>query len=195
MNPHEPAGFEPMGHLTPRPDLEALHDLARGAAARRRAEDGGPPLALEVGTWAGRTALVLAGSFDRVYCVDHWRGNPGDQLGPIAAYLGRDRVFAAFCRNMGDRLFRTVIPCVGSSRCWADAWPAGLALDLVFLDGAHGYTDLVADLLGWRPHVRPGGLVVVHDRDSGFPGVDRALADLMPHARHAGCSLAYEELG
>jgi hypothetical protein len=45
----------------------------------------------------------------------------------------------------------------------------------VFLDAAHDYASVRADLAAWRTKVKPGGIFAGHDIDS--PDVQRALAD------------------
>jgi predicted O-methyltransferase YrrM len=48
-------------------------------------------------------------------------------------------------------------------------------LDLVFIDGAHDYDSVLADLKAWEPKVKAGGIFAGHDIDS--PEVQRALED------------------
>ncbi len=192
-SPPNPVDFSYLDHETPAEDLAALKTLATHLRAKQLARTGGPVLGLEVGSWTGGSARVLAPQFDRLYCVDHFLGNVEDRLGTLALHYGPRRIFEAFCSNMGDNLFRRVFPCVGQSHTWAKVWPATLPLDFVFIDASHGYDDVKADVLGWRPHLREGGLLVLHDAGV-FEGVDRVLEELLPHHRRAGRTLAYEEV-
>lgn len=48
-----------------------------------------------------------------------------------------------------------------ASASYGRAW-AG-PVNLVFVDGAHAYTGVFADLEAWAPHIAPGGLLVCHD--------------------------------
>lgn len=175
--------FDPMDHETPQPDLTGLRLLARHATAESARVDGEELVeAVEVGTWAGTTALVLVDIMDRVFCVDHWRGNVGDRLGRIAADIGYEDVFATFCRNMGEHLYRDIIPCRGLSSSYAAIWPRKVAL--IFIDGSHEYEAVEADILNWRPHVALGGILCGHDYGA-FPGVTEAVDELIPPAdRH-----------
>ena len=56
-------------------------------------------------------------------------------------------------------------------------------LELLFIDGDHGYEGAKADLERWGAFVRPGGHVLLHDAvDTGgygnhYPGVVRAVAE------------------
>ena len=40
---------------------------------------------------------------------------------------------------------------------------AGDLVDMLFIDGDHTYRGVFSDYHGWRPIVRPGGLIVFHD--------------------------------
>lgn len=178
--------FIALEHETPAVDLEALGWLAEKAA-------GGLPdtVALEVGSWTGRTALVLATAFDTVFCVDHFLGNPQDRLGGLARKYGQSRVFRAFCTNMGPLLCSKVYPCWGASRTWAESWTR--KLDFVFIDASHTYRDCRHDIEGWSRHVRKGGIVAVHDYGE-FEGVTRAVDELMPRRTLIGATIAYQEV-
>lgn len=70
-------------------------------------------------------------------------------------------------------------------------------VDLCFIDGDHEYEGCAGDILGWLPHIRPGGFMAVHDYRKGdiptgadgyhadgphpvsFDGVDRAVDELL----------------
>lgn len=179
------ATFDGAGMDTPREDLAALKGLLRLAAKSR------PPKAalevVEVGSWAGRTALALAGPRTTVFCVDHWRGSPGDRSGALAAGLGPDGVFRAFCKNVGPLLFKTIFPLKGESASWAAVW--NRPVDLVFIDGDHREWAVRDDLRAWARHVRPGGVVALHDY--GFmPGVTK-VADEWGIDGVLGATVAY----
>lgn len=47
------------------------------------------------------------------------------------------------------------------------------SLDFVFIDGAHTYDAVVADIKAWLPKVKPGGIIAGHDYDQ--TGVSRAV--------------------
>jgi predicted O-methyltransferase YrrM len=55
--------------------------------------------------------------------------------------------------------------------------PAGLApVDVLLIDTEHTYEICSAELALWTPHMRPGGVVLLHDPET-FPGVRRAITD------------------
>jgi predicted O-methyltransferase YrrM len=48
-------------------------------------------------------------------------------------------------------------------------------IDFLYIDADHGYDGVMADLIAWVPHVRPGGVIVGDDYDNAiYPGVKRA---------------------
>ena len=56
----------------------------------------------------------------------------------------------------------------------------GELFDSVFLDASHHYADIVADILEWRPLLRPGGILCGHDYSTAFPGIMDAVNELCP---------------
>lgn len=188
--------FNPMRHHTPDEDLDTLFQLAWDAVKSicghpSRKLDlayGGTESAeaLEIGTWMGESALRLADVVDRVYCVDHWQGcpDPVDRLNYIVGEVGQKVLFETFCQNMGDELYRSIIPCFGSSETYAKIWPRKVSL--VFIDGDHTYRAVKQDIELWLPHVLPGGVLCGHDFGF-FPGVTAAVQDSGLEFEHKGC--------
>lgn len=68
-------------------------------------------------------------------------------------------------------------------------------IDMVFVDGDHSYEGCKADILGWMPLIRAGGIMAIHDylksdlqpdpdgpHPKNWPGVDQAVQELLiPH--------------
>lgn len=142
-----------------------------------------PQIAVEIGTWLGGTAQIFMNYAQRLYCIDHWRGDgnvyegdfPGNHMTPWQR-------FRSFVEAVDDRFLDSVFPCVGDSRLWCQVW--NQPIDFLYVDGNHSYEGCKADLLGWVPHVRPGGFVLGHDYettpDCMFPGVARAVDEVLP---------------
>lgn len=51
-------------------------------------------------------------------------------------------------------------------------------IDLLWIDGSHEYDDVMADLT-YRLFLAPDGKMVLHDTSGHFPGVTRALNELL----------------
>lgn len=83
-------------------------------------------------------------------------------------------------RSMVNALGGTVLwlPSVEASRFVPDGWA-----DFVFIDAAHSYHAVKADIEAWKPKVREGGWLGGHDYHDVFPGVKRAVDEAFPERR------------
>jgi predicted O-methyltransferase YrrM len=152
------------GFLPP-DEADALYDAAWAMAPI------GP--LLEVGTYCGKSATFLGaaarGRGGPVFTVDHHRGSEENQPGwewhdpeLVDASVGVIDTLPFFRRTMrAADLEDVVIAVVGRSATVAAAWSTPLAL--LFIDGGHAAEHCIADFSGWTPHVRPGGVLAIHD--------------------------------
>ncbi|MEU3183050.1 class I SAM-dependent methyltransferase [Streptomyces sp. NPDC006923] len=144
----------------------ALYAAAAGAGAL------GLPL-LEVGTYCGRSTLLLAAAAGAAgtvaVTVDHHRGSEEQQPGweyhdptVVDQETGLMDTLPAFRRTLHRAgLEDQVIAVVGRSSQVARVW--GRQVGLVFIDGGHTDEHANADYEGWAPHLADGGLLVIHD--------------------------------
>lgn len=83
---------------------------------------------------------------------------------------------------------------VGRSQDVAMGWP--VRVDMVFVDGSHIKTDVVADIKGWLPHIWQGGIIAFDDYDKPIcPGVKPAVDQEMKGYKevlHIGDIIAFE---
>ncbi|MEU6084982.1 class I SAM-dependent methyltransferase [Streptomyces sp. NPDC047108] len=145
--------------------------LALYAAATDAARLGLP--LLEVGTYCGRSTLLLADAAREAgvvaVTVDHHRGSEEQQPGweyhdptVVDAEVGRMDTLPVFRRTLHKAgLEDHVVAVVGRSPQAAALW--GTPLGLVFVDGGHTDEHATADYEGWAPHVADDGLLVIHD--------------------------------
>ncbi|WP_432096192.1 class I SAM-dependent methyltransferase [Streptomyces sp. bgisy100] len=160
------AAFEAAKGFMPVDEGLALYEAAAEAAVR------GLPL-LEVGTYCGRSTLLLADAAREggtvAVTVDHHRGSEEQQPGweyhdadVVDPEVGRMDTLPTFRRTLFHAgLEDHVIAVVGRSPQVAALW--GMPLGLVFIDGGHTDEHATADYEGWAPHVAPDGLLVIHD--------------------------------
>ncbi|WP_435126402.1 class I SAM-dependent methyltransferase [Actinacidiphila sp. bgisy144] len=146
--------------------------LALHAAAKEAAAGLGLPL-LEVGTYCGRSTLLLAEAAAAagtvVVTVDHHRGSEEQQPGweyhdpeLVDPVTGRMDTLPQFRRTLyAAGLEEHVIAVVGRSPQVAKVWRQPLGL--VFVDGGHTDEHAGADYEGWAPLLAEGGLLVIHD--------------------------------
>jgi predicted O-methyltransferase YrrM len=146
--------------------------LALYAAAKEAAAETGLPL-LEVGTYCGRSTILLAGAAASAgtvaVTVDHHRGSEEQQPGweyhdpeLVDPVTGRMDTLPTFRRTLfAAGLEEHVVAIVGRSPQVARLWRQPLGL--VFVDGGHTDEHAGADYTGWAPLVAEGGLLVIHD--------------------------------
>jgi len=127
---------------------------------------------LEIGGYCGKSAIYLgAAARSRstvLYSLDHHRGSEEQQPGAeyfdptLVDQRGRIDSLPMFRRTIAAaNLEDVVVAVVGRSSVVAGAWATPLAL--LFVDGGHSEDDVQADLAGWLPHLKPDGLLAVHD--------------------------------
>lgn len=128
---------------------------------------------LEVGSYCGRSTVYLGSACRErrqvLYAVDHHRGSEEHQ--PGEEYHDPDLLDAAGRNVDSFPLFRatlvrggledTVVPIVAPSALAARHWSTPLSL--VFIDGGHSRQAALTDYRSWAGHLRPGGLLAIHD--------------------------------
>ncbi len=120
---------------------------------------------VEIGSYQGKSTIVLAASAPpgvTVHAIDPHAGNdrgPGQWRGP-AEEGARDH--EAFIENLSRA---GVADRVNHVRELSEAAHPAVTgeVDLLYVDGAHGYRAAAADIVGWGARVRPGGKMFVHD--------------------------------
>lgn len=164
-------------------EVDELADLRRHAAGSR--------VVVEVGSWHGRSTCALAeGNACQpggvVYAIDHFRGTPTDPCQcarvRLAAVNGEgEKARRAFKSNLAHYLQAgRVVLWERESTAAADLFLClGELADLLFIDGSHDAPSLCRDLDAWLPCLRPGGTLLLHDRN--YPSVQEAVRDRLPN--------------
>jgi len=148
------------GALGLRPAI-ALHTPAEGAMLRHYAE--GARCLVEIGVAEGTSAWELRHAADpagSLYLIDPYLPGriPGLNMARIVARRllgGQDGVRPVWIQDFSHE----------ASLGWDDS------IDFLLIDGDHSYEGVSRDWQDWSPHVRPGGIVALHDArvfDSGW---------------------------
>lgn len=144
-------------------------------------------LVVEFGSWCGRSSVAMA-SARRLVCVDTWRGSVEHQqtiqsgFDPFAEWLMNTIQYPNIQPlrfNLADKddvsLMTAAVSFVGGA-------------DMVFVDASHDYESVQRDITTATHLLKPGGLLCGHDYSAGWPGVMRAVDDLVP-SRSVYCSI------
>ena len=150
-----------------------------------------PDLIIEVGTWAGGSAIRTGRACQRlnlateIVCVDTWLG-AHLSIGPDALpglyeamgyRWGYPTLYYTFLRNVVDAgLADTITPFAKTSES-AALWfrRAGITAPLIYIDADHEYRAVMRDLEVYWPLLRPCGILIGDDMANvAFPGVERA---------------------
>jgi predicted O-methyltransferase YrrM len=143
------------------------------------------PMVVEVGSWKGRSTRAIADNLPAggiVYAVDTWNGTPEDVLHGQEIAGRADWLYNEFLNAKNKE---NCVAVRGASLSVVKRFDAGF-FDMIFIDAAHDYDNVKADILAWRPLLKRGGLFCGHDFDAGRPGVVKAVRELIPNVRMAG---------
>jgi hypothetical protein len=140
------------------------------------------PTFVEVGTKEGRTAgHVLKSVRDAVViAIDPWVPMPQNrevERGESYEEWDFAKIEKDFWTNVGDHADRCFM--------WRNTSAEAAEMltkpaELVFIDAAHDYANVKADIERWWPKVKDGGILAGHDFNHGWPTVERAVADSFP---------------
>ena len=147
-------------------DLISAHGLNRGA---------------EIGVGSGPTSNALLELFRNLQwiAVDHWPEGyplhpPSRGLRTAEDQIRIRRSYMSVLSRFSPRLCLIEKPSVEAARDVDDG-----SLDIVFIDGDHSYEGCRDDILAWLPKLRKGGWLTGHDYYPAFPGVMRAVDELI----------------
>lgn len=131
---------------------------------------------VEVGSWKGQSLAYLTVEAIRqrrdfrIVAVDTWQGS--SEHASVDS-IRQGTLFEEFTANLApvaDRFTALRLPSLEAAATFADG-----SLDAVFIDAAHEFAAVAADLEAWYPKVKRGGWFCGHDYSIAWPGVVRAV--------------------
>lgn len=145
---------------------------------------------VEIGSWKGRSTRAMADNSNAtIYAVDTWKGTPEDPHFKELVGKPDNYLLDLFGSNMDPHYFQppykvraVQMPSIEAAKYLAHYGP----FDMIFIDAAHDYENVKADILAWRPLLAPGGLFCGHDYMAGRGGVVKAVDDFVPTRKRAG---------
>jgi len=132
---------------------------------------------VEIGAWLGKSSSYLVDNSGtrRVIIIDSWQGSPNERGGNHHLATQTD-IYEIFKENMGERKYESIR---GLSTEVASQFEDE-SLDTVFIDATHTYDAVKADIAAWLPKVKKGGILAGDDYVDGWPGVIRAVKEVLP---------------
>jgi hypothetical protein len=136
---------------------------------------------LEIGTWQGKSACILAGAIvesgapSKVFCIDTFMMDGTDYQVSLHKHFGSGfGTFYDFINNAKKEGFSEVIvPLAARSR---DIIPfLNIELKLAFIDGTHDFDNVSQDIQSVKPLIVKGGIIALHDSNDFWPGVGQAI--------------------
>lgn len=136
---------------------------------------------VEVGCKEGKTTGFLLNEFLELHvtAIDPW----GPVENSYEDYQDWDysKIETEFWQHVGDNKDRCTM--LRDLSLPAASTVDDGSQDIVFIDAAHDYDNVLADIKAWWPKVREGGILCGHDFQHKFPGVHRAVAKCFPLLR------------
>lgn len=156
---------------------------------------------LEIGSWHGRSTRALADNllaYGTVYALDTFNGSKTEIEGHASAKLnGGDDAFINFLTNNYDHILEgKIVPLRGASENILPVlWSKRFSADMIFIDGGHTYEEVKANIHEALSVIQNNGLLCGHDYSDSWPGVKRAVDELLPGRKViGGGSIWYVEI-
>jgi hypothetical protein len=141
--------------------------------SRRAVRELGVPTVVEIGSFCGKSTIVLASAARtahasaRVYAIDPHQGVVGAEDGLEGVRVGPP-TFERFQRNVTDAGLAEMIEPIRLPS-YEVPWSSPIAF--LFIDGLHGYSSVARDFFHFERHLPDGAYVAFHDCDDTYPAV------------------------
>lgn len=128
------------------------------------------PVAVEIGSWQGKSSLVLSKGLKgktrpALYCIDPFNGDAGASDRVIysrALSTMNKSLKEVFLDNMRRHgVLDVVHPLEGYSFEFVKDFKD--QIDLLFIDGNHEFDAVLQDYEQWSPRLKRGGIIAFHD--------------------------------
>jgi cephalosporin hydroxylase len=145
-------------------------------------------LFVEIGSWKGRSTSYMAVEIHnsekniKFDCVDTWNGSE-EHLDPNSYWFQPELVndknwlYRVFLEN--TKPVNHIINPIRTTSLEAAQYYEDRSIDFVFIDAAHDYENVKADLNAWYPKVKKGGFIGGHDYDLNWYGVVKGINEVL----------------
>lgn len=162
-------------------EANQLFALAKYHTPRQR------PVVVELGSWKGKSSVMLAGGLTRkqnarLFCIDPFGCDEDPEY--QAKYYdplmksGEMTNEMQFRQNMRvGGVERIATPLKGYSFQFAETWTE--PIDFLFIDANHEYSAVLRDFSTWSGFVKEDGVVAFHDANGSWPGPTRVVEEML----------------
>ena len=132
---------------------------------------------VELGAWLGKSSSYLVDkSVNRnVIIIDSWKGSP-NELTTTHKFATEVDIYEVFKQNMGERTYKSIRGLSSEAVSQFE----DESLDVVFIDLTHTYESVKENINLWLPKVKSGGILSGHDYEDSWPGVVKAVDEMLP---------------
>lgn len=138
---------------------------------------------LEIGTYCGKSLFTVA-------CAMGQQEIPVPALCVGVDPLGGSALGAAWEKQILQATLTAIADRAGFPAEWWEMTSVSamriarenrLSFDSIFIDANHHFAEAKADIEGWLPFLRPGGIIAGHDYWPADPGVMSAVNEVFPY--------------
>lgn len=147
---------------------------------------------VEIGSWQGRSTSFLARATrdsgnGRFFAIDHFKGNIGKEKSYIVGKEDLSDLKSNFIENMETIKLNCSVNLLDMPNWEAAERFAHNQIRFLFIDGDHTYDGVSKDIELFFPKLCPGAIVVFDDFSAAFPGVLKAVEQLLQSAEITRC--------
>lgn len=158
----------------------------RWDAINDRIRDIKNPVGAEIGVFRGECSANLlklhSGLF--LYMIDSWSSETYKDKNNDAVSDEFRKIYQNEAKKNFEQAEKSVEPfparrlllknfSIQAARSFEDKY-----FDFVFIDAAHDYESVKADILAWMPKIKSGGWIMGHDYGLDWPGVKKAVDEI-----------------
>lgn len=126
---------------------------------------------VEIGSWTGISAVEFSKKFKKVICIDPWSPTVG--INTMFDMKEVENIFDDRTKDL-DNVEKIKGKSVDVAK---DYMKRGLKFDIIYIDGAHDYTNVKMDIEIWKDNIMT--CICGHDYYSKFPGVIKAVNETL----------------
>ena len=132
-------------------------------------------------------AVVLRGSTSKVYGIDPYNGNEGEDVKEHTGYSTYNNVM----QIMENNTITNAEVIVGDSASISKTWDK--TIDILHIEGFHTYETIKAEYDHWLRYLRSNGTILFHYKQNEKNGADVYFKEL--EENKTGYTLFFEQIG